>query len=119
MSINGHENLTVDVANEILQRRNDSHNPKYLTLNVEFSMPNTIEASSGVFNVKLAKTTAGLGVTITGKNSTYNSRDKMLRRRRDVTMLVRVVSKIVDLAGVDNLDYSLVPLISRGNRNAL
>ncbi|XP_075970161.1 glutamate receptor interacting protein isoform X3 [Anticarsia gemmatalis] len=66
MSINGHENLTVDVANEILQRRNDSHNPKYLTLNVEFSMPNTIEASSGVFNVKLAKTTAGLGVTITG-----------------------------------------------------
>lgn len=29
-------------------------------------MPNTIEASSGVFNVKLAKTTAGLGVTITG-----------------------------------------------------
>ncbi|KAH9639572.1 hypothetical protein HF086_005829 [Spodoptera exigua] len=65
MSINGHENLTVDVANEILQRRNDSHNPKYLTLNVEFSMPNTIEASSGVFNVKLAKTTAGLGVTIT------------------------------------------------------
>lgn len=67
MSINGHENLTVDVANEILQRRNDSHNPKYLTLNVEFTMPNTIEASSGVFNVKLAKTTAGLGVTITGK----------------------------------------------------
>ncbi|XP_052750796.1 glutamate receptor-interacting protein 1 isoform X2 [Galleria mellonella] len=66
MSINGHENLTVDVANEILQRRNDSHNPKYLTLNVEFSMANTIEASSGVFNVKLAKTTAGLGVTITG-----------------------------------------------------
>ncbi|XP_021202694.1 glutamate receptor-interacting protein 2 isoform X3 [Bombyx mori] len=66
MSINGHENLTVDVANEILQRRNDSHNNKYLTLNVEFSMPNTIEASSGVFNVKLAKTTAGLGVTITG-----------------------------------------------------
>ncbi|KAL0892515.1 hypothetical protein ABMA27_015617 [Loxostege sticticalis] len=66
MTINGHENLTVDVANEILQRRNDSHNPKYLTLNVEFSMPNTIEASSGVFNVKLAKTTAGLGVTITG-----------------------------------------------------
>ncbi|XP_073951344.1 glutamate receptor interacting protein isoform X2 [Choristoneura fumiferana] len=66
MSINGHENLTLDVANEILQRRNDSHNPKYLTLNVEFSMPNTIEASSGVFNVKLAKTTAGLGVTITG-----------------------------------------------------
>ncbi|KAJ0180144.1 hypothetical protein K1T71_004735 [Dendrolimus kikuchii] len=66
MSINGHENLTVDVANEILQRRNDSHNPKYLTLNVEFIMPNTIEASSGVFNVKLAKTTAGLGVTITG-----------------------------------------------------
>lgn len=66
MSINGHENLTMDVANEILQRRNDSHNPKYLTLNVEFSMPNTIEASSGVFNVKLAKTTAGLGVTITG-----------------------------------------------------
>ncbi|CAB3228013.1 unnamed protein product [Arctia plantaginis] len=66
MSINGHENLTVDVANEILQRRNDSHNPKYLTLNIEFSMPNTIEASSGVFNVKLAKTTAGLGVTITG-----------------------------------------------------
>ncbi|XP_059061375.1 glutamate receptor-interacting protein 2 [Achroia grisella] len=66
MSINGHENLTVDVANEILQRRNDSHNPKYLTLNVEFSMANTIEASSGVFNVKLAKTTGGLGVTITG-----------------------------------------------------
>ncbi|CAH4008831.1 unnamed protein product [Pieris brassicae] len=66
MSINGHENLTLDVANEILQRRNDSHNPKYLTLNVEFSMPNTIEASSGVFTVKLAKTTAGLGVTITG-----------------------------------------------------
>ncbi|XP_038210462.1 glutamate receptor-interacting protein 1 isoform X2 [Zerene cesonia] len=66
MSINGHENLTLDVANEILQRRNDSHNPKYLTLNVEFSMPNTIEASSGVFNVKLAKTTASLGVTITG-----------------------------------------------------
>ncbi|XP_045492866.1 glutamate receptor-interacting protein 1 isoform X1 [Colias croceus] len=66
MSINGHENLTIDVANEILQRRNDSHNPKYLTLNVEFSMPNTIEASSGVFNVKLAKTTASLGVTITG-----------------------------------------------------
>ncbi|XP_063620979.1 glutamate receptor-interacting protein 1 isoform X2 [Cydia splendana] len=66
MSINGHENLTLDIANEILQRRNDSHNPKYLTLNVEFSMPNTIEASSGVFNVKLAKTTAGLGVTITG-----------------------------------------------------
>ncbi|XP_045764879.1 glutamate receptor-interacting protein 2 isoform X1 [Maniola jurtina] len=66
MSINGHDNLTVDVANEILQRRNDSHNPKYLTLNVEFSMPNTIEASSGVFNVKLAKTSAGLGVTITG-----------------------------------------------------
>lgn len=66
MSINGHENLTMDVANEILQRRNDSHNPKYLTLNVEFSMPNTIEASSGVFNVKLAKTSAGLGVTITG-----------------------------------------------------
>ncbi|CAF4754523.1 unnamed protein product [Pieris macdunnoughi] len=29
-------------------------------------MPNTIEASSGVFTVKLAKTTAGLGVTITG-----------------------------------------------------
>ncbi|XP_026328767.1 glutamate receptor-interacting protein 1 isoform X3 [Hyposmocoma kahamanoa] len=66
MSINGHENLTLDVANEILQRRNDSHNPKYLTLNVEFSMPNTIEASSGVFSVKLAKTSAGLGVTITG-----------------------------------------------------
>ncbi|KPJ15876.1 Glutamate receptor-interacting protein 2 [Papilio machaon] len=66
MSINGHENLTLDVANEILQRRNDSHNPKYLTLNVEFSMPNTIEASSGVFNVKLTKTSAGLGVTITG-----------------------------------------------------
>ncbi|XP_045487569.1 glutamate receptor-interacting protein 2 isoform X1 [Pieris rapae] len=66
MTINGHENLTLDVANEILQRRNDSHNPKYLTLNVEFSMPNTIEASSGVFTVKLAKTTAGLGVTITG-----------------------------------------------------
>ncbi|XP_053602384.1 glutamate receptor-interacting protein 1 isoform X3 [Plodia interpunctella] len=66
MSINGHENLTVDVANEILQRRNDSHNLKYLTLNVEFSMPNTIEASCGVFNVKLAKTNAGLGVTITG-----------------------------------------------------
>ncbi|XP_013177994.1 PREDICTED: glutamate receptor-interacting protein 1 isoform X1 [Papilio xuthus] len=66
MSINGHENLTLDVANEILQRRNDSHNPKYLTLNVEFNMPNTIEASSGVFNVKLAKTSAGLGVTITG-----------------------------------------------------
>ncbi|XP_049865683.1 glutamate receptor-interacting protein 2 isoform X2 [Pectinophora gossypiella] len=66
MSINGHENLTMDVANEILQRRNDSHNQKYLTLNIEFSMPNTIEASSGVFNVKLAKTSAGLGVTITG-----------------------------------------------------
>ncbi|XP_061377980.1 glutamate receptor-interacting protein 1 isoform X1 [Danaus plexippus] len=66
MSINGHENLTCDVANEILQRRNDSHNPKYLTLNIEFSMPNAIEASSGVFNVKLAKTSAGLGVTITG-----------------------------------------------------
>ncbi|CAG5042740.1 unnamed protein product [Parnassius apollo] len=66
MSINGHENLTADVANEILQRRNDSHNPKYLTLNVEFSMPNAIEASSGVFSVKLAKTSAGLGVTITG-----------------------------------------------------
>ncbi|CAH2074978.1 unnamed protein product, partial [Iphiclides podalirius] len=66
MSINGHENLTLDVANEILQRRNDSHNPKYLNLNVEFSMPNTIEASSGVFSVKLAKTSAGLGVTITG-----------------------------------------------------
>ncbi|XP_013134442.1 PREDICTED: glutamate receptor-interacting protein 2 isoform X2 [Papilio polytes] len=61
MSINGHENLTLEVANEILQRRNDSHNPKYLTLNVEFSMPNTIEASSGVFNVKLAKMSAGLG----------------------------------------------------------
>ncbi|XP_050676363.1 glutamate receptor-interacting protein 1 isoform X2 [Leptidea sinapis] len=66
MSINGHENLSLDVANEILQRRNDSQHPKYLTLNVEFSMPNTIEASSGVFNVKLAKTTAGLGITITG-----------------------------------------------------
>ncbi|CAG9126851.1 unnamed protein product [Plutella xylostella] len=66
MSINGHENLTLDVANEILQRRNDSHNPKYLTLNVEFNMPNTIEASSGVFNVKLAKSSGGLGVTITG-----------------------------------------------------
>ncbi|KOB74474.1 putative glutamate receptor interacting protein 1 [Operophtera brumata] len=66
MSINGHDNLTMDVANEILQRRNDSHSPKYLTLNVEFSMPNAIEASSGVFSVKLAKTTAGLGVTITG-----------------------------------------------------
>ncbi|VVC92246.1 unnamed protein product, partial [Leptidea sinapis] len=65
MSINGHENLSLDVANEILQRRNDSQHPKYLTLNVEFSMPNTIEASSGVFNVKLAKTTAGLGITIT------------------------------------------------------
>lgn len=67
MSINGHDNLTIDVANEILQRRNESHVPKYLTLSIEFSMPNTIEASSGVFNVKLAKTSAGLGVTITGK----------------------------------------------------
>lgn len=67
MSINGHENLTLDVANEILQRRNETHNPKYLTLNVEFNMPNTIEAASGVFNVKLAKTSAGLGVTITGE----------------------------------------------------
>lgn len=63
----------MDVANEILQRRNDSHSPKYLTLNVEFSMPNTIEASSGVFNVKLAKTTAGLGVTITGKQPLRSS----------------------------------------------
>lgn len=71
MSINGHENLTADVANEILQRRNDSHNHKYLTLNIEFSMPNAIEASSGVFSVKLAKTTAGLGVTITGRRFYY------------------------------------------------
>lgn len=83
MSINGHENLTVDVANEILQRRNDSHNPKYLTLNVEFSMPNTIEASSGVFNVKLAKTTAGLGVTITGTilNVILTSSSRVFLRR--------------------------------------
>lgn len=71
VSINGHDNLTLDVANEILQRRNDSHSPKYLTLNIEFSMPDTIEASSGVFNVKLAKTSAGLGVTITGKILTH------------------------------------------------
>ncbi|GBP65780.1 Glutamate receptor-interacting protein 2 [Eumeta japonica] len=66
LAVNGHEGLSADVANEILQRRNDSHAPKYLTLNIEFTIPNAIEAASGVFNVKLAKTSAGLGVTITG-----------------------------------------------------
>lgn len=39
---------------------------RYLNVKIEFNMADNIEASSGIFNVKLARNGAGLGVTITG-----------------------------------------------------
>lgn len=67
MSINSHQSLTAQAANEILQKRNDSNIMRYLNVKIEFNMADNIEASSGIFNVKLARNGAGLGVTITGK----------------------------------------------------
>lgn len=66
--INSQQNLTANAANDVLQKRNDTNCIRYLNLKAEFSMADSVEASSGVFNVKLAKSGAGLGVTITGNN---------------------------------------------------
>lgn len=65
LSINGHEDLSLEVANEILQRRNDGDVAKYLTLGIEFEIPE-MDAPAGIYNVRLPKTSAGLGITITG-----------------------------------------------------
>lgn len=69
VSINNEQNLTSSSANNILQKRNESMTTEYLNIKSEFSMADSVEASSGIFNVKLAKSEAGLGITITGNNN--------------------------------------------------
>ena len=90
ISINGTytEDLTLEECNQLLR---DSH--QQCTLEVEFDVADSVVPSSGVFNIKLPITEAGLGITLSGKLSrivvttTWFGRDRRGGEMETLTVL--------------------------------
>ncbi|XP_044737427.1 glutamate receptor-interacting protein 1-like isoform X2 [Chrysoperla carnea] len=72
LSINCQPNLTLQEINTIFERGYDPKLMAKLELQVEIDVVDSIIPSSGVFTVKIARQTTGLGITITASKNNPN-----------------------------------------------